>query len=320
MLLHITLDNALKTIQGAKLVKKDIVIPGQFPAVSNSPYRPGYDWLFVYERKLARFLEPWLKQFRLELIGEKGILSEALSNAYYHGHAKSTVQPIKVRVYVGVRGLIIRIKDSGNGFSIRNIYEKFENGKAYFHTAGNGLRLMIFSKRFGVFYNKTGNAFHLLYLFDEDLSVLSKSMVHGDFQGQLTHAVSVGAGGTAAVSDKIKSKMHFVDPPNEDTWVAAAILLDIIKNKMVGFNIGREQINILIRSCGLLVRAIDKMDSHLQIGSAITISVRSPGGTLMLSRNLSKEHILITVLKENANPVLAGIQLPEIFEYLYEKI
>jgi len=221
---------------------------------------------------------------------------------------------------VGVRGLIIRIKDSGNGFSIRNIYEKFENGKAYFHTAGNGLRLMISSKRFGVFYNKTGNAFHLLYMFDEDLSALSKKMVRDDLQGHLTKGGSIGAGGTTAVADKIKSKMHFVDPPEDNTWIVAAILLDVKKYKMAGFNIDKEQINILIRSCGLLVRAIDKMDSHLRIGSAMTISVRSPGGTLMLNRNLSKEHILITVLKENANPVLAGIQLPEIFEYLYEKI
>ncbi len=68
----------------------------------------GYGWLFWYERKLARFLEPWLKEFRQEIIGEKGIICEALSNAYCHGHRKDPAKVIKVNVLMGEHGLIIQ--------------------------------------------------------------------------------------------------------------------------------------------------------------------------------------------------------------------
>ena len=319
MLISITLDEALKTVERPELVKKDVVIPGRFSSASHSPYRPGYDWLFVYERKLARFLEPWLKQFRYELIGEKGILCEALSNAYYHGHAKDPMLPIEVRVYVGARGLIVRIEDSGNGFSVKSIYEKYEKGKAYFYTAGNGMRSMITSKNFGVFYDKKGSAFHLLYLFNEDLSVLYKNKLSGEIQVHLTEGGSGGADDTVSVPEKIKSNVHLVMPPEDANLIVTAILIEVKKENLAAFGIGREKLNALVRSCGWFVKSVDEMNSGLQIGKAVNISVRAPEGTLMISRNLSKEHVLISVLKEDANLVLAEIQLPKIFEYLYEK-
>ena len=167
MLLNISLDKAFAVVGRHRLVKKEVIVPGRFPPVSHSPYRPDYDWLFLYERRLARFLEPWLKDIRYELIGAKGILSEALSNAYCHGHGKDPLQPIEVRVYLGVYGLIVRIKDAGNGFSIYQIHNQYLKGKAYFHLAGNGVRAMVSSETFGIFYNENGSAFHLLYLFNK---------------------------------------------------------------------------------------------------------------------------------------------------------
>lgn len=187
MLLEISIDEAFRKIKKPKLILEDVVIPRECLSVSNSPYRPGYDWLFKYERKIARFLESWLKKYRHELIGEKGILCEALSNAYYHGHNKDPLLPIEVKVYLGELGLIVQIKDSGTGFDVENIRNNFEKGKNYFHLAGNGLRLSICSKRFGVFYNIKGNVFHLVYLFDENIAVLANTKLRSETHEKVNH-------------------------------------------------------------------------------------------------------------------------------------
>ncbi len=173
MLLELELDRALIIIKNSRIVRKDTVIPMDFPPVSHTPYRPGYDWLFTYERELARFLETWLKDFRHELIGEKGILSEALSNAFCHGNQRDALIPIEISVYQGDLGIIVKIEDSGEGFNVNELRKKFERGKDYFHLAGNGFRRMMFSDNLGVFYNLSGNAFHLLYLFHGNIASLA---------------------------------------------------------------------------------------------------------------------------------------------------
>ena len=167
MLLDITPAEALELIGSPRQVLKERVVPAEFPHCANSPYQPEYNWLFKYERRLAAFLETWLKPFRYELIGEKGILCEALSNAFYHGHGKDPYKPIVVRVLSGERGLIIQIKDHGPGFDVSTVYQRFYRRKKYFETAGNGLRLMARSSNFGVFHDRTGTISHLVHIFNQ---------------------------------------------------------------------------------------------------------------------------------------------------------
>lgn len=167
MLLSMSLDEALELIGEGKQILHETVIPKDFPQDPNSTYRSGYHWLYRYERDLARQLEPWLKSHRYELIGEKGILAEALSNAFYHGHRKNPKLPIEIRIYQGQNGIVVRIHDCGTGFSVKKIYSHYIKGKTYFHTAGNGFRLMSNSKHFGIFYNSLGTTFHMVYLFDQ---------------------------------------------------------------------------------------------------------------------------------------------------------
>lgn len=190
MLFKISLGEAFRKIKKPELILEDVIIPKDCPFVSNSPYRQGYDWLFKYERRLARFLEAWLKKHRHELIGEKGILCEALSNAYYHGHKKNPLLPIEVKVYSGELGLIVQIKDKGTGFVVENIRKNYKKSKNYFHLAGNGLRLSICSKRFGVFYNTRGNVFHLVYLFDGNIAVLAKTELRSEAHEKINHGAS----------------------------------------------------------------------------------------------------------------------------------
>lgn len=167
MFVNLTYETSLALIGKAQLVFDEILVPKALPCTSHSPYHPEYDWLFLFERKLARFLDPWMKEHRPELIGSSGIVSEALSNAYCHGHKRDSSLPITVKVYQGEDGLMLQIKDTGNGFNIDAMVSKFLDNKNYFYNAGNGIKSMFNSKVFGLFYGDRGTSFHLVYIFDE---------------------------------------------------------------------------------------------------------------------------------------------------------
>ncbi len=172
MWLKLSIDKALDIIDSPTVLLRERIVPVQCSPVSHSPYRPGYDWLFKYEREIARALSPWTESKRWELIGNKGILCEALSNAFYHGHGKDGTKPIDVTIHTGRKGLIVRIEDQGPGFDVDAIYERYNKKKLYYSLAGNGTRLMIRSENFGVFYNRKGTAFHLIHLFDSEIESL----------------------------------------------------------------------------------------------------------------------------------------------------
>ena len=172
MLLSITPEDALQLIASPRQILKDRIVPAEFSHSPDSPYRPDYDWLFIYERRIAAFLEKWLKPYRYELIGENGILCEALSNAFFHGHAKDPHKPIIVRVILGERGLIVQIKDTGPGFDVQTVYHCYRAQKKYYCKAGNGIRLMARSSSFGILHDTTGTIFVLMHLFDDALASL----------------------------------------------------------------------------------------------------------------------------------------------------
>ncbi len=177
MLLVIEPAKALQLIESPRQVRKDRIVPMECPVIPNSPYQPEYDWLFRYERQIAGFLEKWLKPFRYELIGEKGILCEALSNSFYHGHNKNPEIPIIVRVLLGQQGLMVQIKDNGPGFGVQQIYKNYLSRKPYYSTAGNGIRWMAESSNFGVFHDTTGTICCLLHLFSNGLTLMKPYMV-----------------------------------------------------------------------------------------------------------------------------------------------
>lgn len=159
-------------LESPEIIRDDIITPSQFPECMDSTYRRGYDWLYRYEREIAAFLARWLKPYRYELIGEKGLLCEALSNAFSHGHGKDPQCPIALKVYLGEHGLLVQIVDSGPGFDVRHVLERYFRKKHYYNTAGNGIHLMATSRQFGIFYNPQGTAFHLLYAFHRRLDAL----------------------------------------------------------------------------------------------------------------------------------------------------
>jgi len=165
MLTDLTFEDSLSRICDPRVIFNETLVPSVCGKNPNSNYRSGYDWLFTYERILASVLEPWTAHLRFELIGEKGVLCEALSNAFCHGHKKDPAKPIDLSIFLGENGLIVRVKDSGSGFDILQVKEQFTQGKAYFHLAGNGLKRMIQSPHFHIFFTDEGSGFNLMYLF-----------------------------------------------------------------------------------------------------------------------------------------------------------
>jgi hypothetical protein len=165
VLIDLTPDEALARIGSGEVLLDESVVPAECPGCSHAAYRPEYAWLFHAERRVARRLDPWLVAHRAELIGAGGVLSEALANAYRHGHGRDPRRPIRVVVTKGPRGLLVRIEDEGPGFDVARIVRLYREGKPYFDVAGGGMRALVGSARFGVFWSDGGRAVHLLHEF-----------------------------------------------------------------------------------------------------------------------------------------------------------
>jgi hypothetical protein len=185
MLLNFDVSQASEFIESPETIREDRVIPGHFRPCPESPYGAGFDWLYRYELKIATFLEPWLKSPLSDLIGEKSLLHEALSNAYCHAHHRDPLKPITVRVLLGSQGLIIQVNDCGKGFNVQKVYKHYRKKRRYLTCVGNGIRLMAASSRCGAFYNQKGTAVHLLYPFHQKLDELSSNRI--DATPELQH-------------------------------------------------------------------------------------------------------------------------------------
>jgi anti-sigma regulatory factor (Ser/Thr protein kinase) len=177
MLLNLTIGQASDIIDSAEIIRKDQVIPGHFRPCPESPYPPGYDWLYRYEHTMAKFLESKLQSLPADLIGDKSLLNEALSNAFCHAHHQDRLKPITVSVLLGTKGFIIQVTDCGKGFNLQKAYKHYRKKRRYLTTVGNGIRRMAEAHQYGVFYNTKGTRVHLLYLFDSNLNELFADQV-----------------------------------------------------------------------------------------------------------------------------------------------
>lgn len=165
MIVQMTHEHALKIIGKHELVLTEVIVPAAVHLLSHAPYRPEYAWLFTVERRLGRIVEPWLSEYRNTLIGPGGLLSEALSNAYCHGHRRDASRPIAVWIAVGELGLLTRITDDGPGFDFQQVVSGFEHKKNYYHNAGRGVARAYTDKQFTVFYTDEGRCFNMLRRF-----------------------------------------------------------------------------------------------------------------------------------------------------------
>jgi len=119
---------------------------------------------------MLRFLPPKLASHPDDLFGEESLFHEALCNAFIHGHHRDRLKPITVTVLLGDKGVMIRVADGGRGFNLQKVYRHCRMKRRYLTAAGDGIRRMAESHRYGVFYSHNGTEFNLLYLFEDKLA------------------------------------------------------------------------------------------------------------------------------------------------------
>jgi hypothetical protein len=122
------------------------VVPNQVTLLPHNRYAPAYAWMFSYEKRLKYRIEELLGQRLREaeprLFGADGVLSEALSNAFVHGHGRDPDVPILVATAVGRGGLAFSVRDRGPGFDVGPVLARLRSGGGHFRLAGNGLRTL----------------------------------------------------------------------------------------------------------------------------------------------------------------------------------
>ena len=83
----------------------------------------------------------------------------ALGNAIHHGSL-----PVKCVVYIAKSGqMLCVIKDKGHGFDYRDVIQKFNDKKVYYHHHGYGFRCYARNDRLLVDWKKHGRKIVLYY-------------------------------------------------------------------------------------------------------------------------------------------------------------
>lgn len=149
------------------------VVPDQVELLQNNTYKLNYAWMYSFEKRLKYRIQDLLGfKFSYEqekiLFGVGGVFSEGLSNAFVHGHKKDTSLPITVWVSVSKKGLGFSITDQGKGFDFGTILQSFQEGKSFYHIAGNGFPLLSNSEHFSASFQKNGTQLCLLYHLNTD--------------------------------------------------------------------------------------------------------------------------------------------------------
>lgn len=152
-------------------VFEEEVVPDQVELLQNNTYKLNYAWMYSFEKRLKYRIQDLLgykltyEQEKI-LFGVGGAVSEGLSNAFVHGHKKNTSLPITVWVSVSKKGLGFSITDQGEGFDFGTILQSYQEGKSFYHIAGNGFPLLSNSKHFSACFQKNGTQLCLLYHLD----------------------------------------------------------------------------------------------------------------------------------------------------------
>jgi hypothetical protein len=270
------------------------------PHPSHNPYRPGYEWLFVYERKLAKVLRPWMRAFRHPvigdggLIGEGGLLCEALSNAFYYGHGKDLQMALEVRVWVGQSGLVVGIKDQGPGFDVNEVMRQFQKGEAYFHTAGNGLRAMAASRRFAVTYNAEGTCWYLLYRHDEDYTAFTN---------------------TGHPLQRTDDAIMPISTPEKPSHLRAALLYYRSRAEGLSFGMTDATARRLADWLNTLLPDLDCLTDRFGFGTRFTLSIVAADGCWLVDCTDLNHQILVCLPEAQIPVAVARASLSQLHQY-----
>lgn len=152
------LEAMLSEIGNPRRVISDAVIP--FSYYSHNPQifeeHVEFFWLWQYERQLSDALQKLHLPIELSFSEEIDTpVQSAIENAYVHAgrHVlrRDMKKPIKVEVYLGEKGIVFTVTDSGEGFDFDAIVEQKRRNLRYYRAGmGNGFKV------FDVHFNNEG--------------------------------------------------------------------------------------------------------------------------------------------------------------------
>lgn len=64
----------------------------------------------------------------------------AIENAYFRGNKSENYLSITLKLFEGRKGIVYRIRDSGEGFDFDSVQAKFQEGEKYYQNIGVGFR------------------------------------------------------------------------------------------------------------------------------------------------------------------------------------
>jgi Histidine kinase-like ATPase domain len=143
----------------------DEVTPGEVELLPNHRYSPRYAWMFSYEKqvryRLQGVLNRQLGELERRLFGPDGALSEALSNAFVHGHLRDAERTIRVSCTVSEKAVLVSIEDEGTGFNVPEMLCRMKQRRNYYRVAGNGLRALDELPGVVVIFDRGGRRVHI---------------------------------------------------------------------------------------------------------------------------------------------------------------
>ncbi len=103
------------------------------PSLKEYCYRDSSLWDFT------KFFRDYVgKVIRLANIKESAAVEAAFHNSILYGNKKDMELPLKVKCFKGLKGVVIRIEDSGEGFDFKETQRKWKKGDKYYQNGGNG--------------------------------------------------------------------------------------------------------------------------------------------------------------------------------------
>lgn len=192
-----TLDKMLDEIDVSAILRCSIIIPSKEPGCPKEwapPVNYGFvpnEWqvnmlekdrttLFILStlRRNCRFLSQKIEERRQKFSGidewtlrghsevSARLIGLALENAFYHGNQNNPDLPVYFNVFEGENGLVLSIKDSGNGFDYRKVTEK---AKAFFEKV-QGVRKTYDAAGSEKYFQRWGTAFWGYIIYPVDVS------------------------------------------------------------------------------------------------------------------------------------------------------
>lgn len=145
------------------IIPSEIYIPENLDTRQFTVVNPKFNWLFAFLMDVEDQLSGH-KEAIHNLLNSNALIL-ILENAFGWGNKHDPNRPIQFAIYVGNKGVIIRVEDSGKGFDATKVIHKYDEhdfGDAgEFENTGYGMRFLAQSD-FDIIYEGPANVVYII--------------------------------------------------------------------------------------------------------------------------------------------------------------